>query len=184
MAARTHQFDPDGGFPRIFSRDCLEVDVEVAKGKLLTVLVNHFKSKIAGGEEKRAAQARRVKEILKARFGAKLGGNFVVCADLNAGPSEPEIQSLLKGLENVQERIADEDDRWTHYYKKTKSAEQLDYLLLSPALASANPDAVPEVERRGLGTDIDIYDGERFGKLSGSEGASDHCPIFMDLVVP
>jgi hypothetical protein len=75
-------------------------------------------------------------------------------------------------------------EQWTHYYKKTKEPSQFDYLLLSPALAAANPKAKPVIDRKGLGTDIDYYQGPRYTpKLTGGQGASDHCPVFMTLEV-
>ena len=92
----------------MFSRDCLSVDVAVAKGRTLTVLVNHFKSKIGGGADKRERQAARVLEIAQARFGKKLdGGDLVVAGDpaLFAMPlsyTHPELAKeeleLLMGL--------------------------------------------------------------------------------------
>ena len=171
---------------RIFSRDCLEVDIAIPGSKEpLTVLVNHFKSKIGGGEEKRERQATRVAEILTNRFGSKLGGRFVVAGDLNAGPIENALTPLLSklGLENAIERIANAGERWTHYYNKKKSAEQLDYLILSRDLAKAT-NAKPRIERRGLGADIKYYTGPRFNqKLTGAQGASDHCAVFMNLTV-
>ncbi|MGH9602263.1 MAG: endonuclease/exonuclease/phosphatase family protein [Terriglobales bacterium] len=182
---RTHRFEPVPSPPnqRIFSRDCLEVELELPGNSSLTVLVNHFKSKIGGGAEKRKRQATRVSKILEERFGKQLKGNFVVAGDLNAGNSEAELRPILQSLENVVERLP-KADQWTHYYKKTKAAEQLDYLLLSPALAKKNPHALPQIERRGLGNDIDYYSGPRFNaSISGSEGASDHCPVFIELNV-
>lgn len=193
LDVRTHQFDPPGSSitRRTFSRDCLEVELAVTKRKRLTVLVNHFKSQLASdeaearrGRERRKRQATRVAEILKERFGARLEGNFVVCGDLNAAADASELQPLLglPGVANVVERLP-EDERWTHYYKRGKKAEQLDYLVLSPGLARTNPDTLPWIDRKGLGTDIDIYTGERYSDLSGSEGASDHCPVFVRLTV-
>jgi endonuclease/exonuclease/phosphatase family metal-dependent hydrolase len=186
-AIRTHRFEPPGSPPwdRTFSRDCLEVEVSVTEEKRLTLLVNHFKSQIGGGEERRKEQADRVTEIVKGRFGDILEGNFVVAGDLNDGPHAPEFESLMGlGLENVVEARLPEEERWTHYYKAGRLAEQLDYLLLSPELSASNPDAVPHIERRGLGSDIDHYQGERFdANVTGANGASDHCPIFIELEV-
>lgn len=191
VSIRSHRFEPKGAGPtgRIFSRDCLEVTIRPTKTAELTMLVNHFKSQIAKDEEqrlkgvaRRKAQATRVVEILQERFGKKLSGNFVVAGDLNAGPETEEIQPLLEaGLVNVLDRLP-EEERWTHYYKKNKAAEQLDYLLLSPALAKASK-GEPWIERRGLGTDINYYDGERFEQVEGKEGASDHCAIFMEVTI-
>jgi predicted extracellular nuclease len=191
VSIRSHRFEPKGAGPtgRTFSRDCLEVTIRPTKTKELTILVNHFKSQIAKNEEerlkgvaRRKAQATRVVEILQERFGKKLVGNFVVAGDLNAGPETEEMQPLLEaGLVNVLDRLP-EEERWTHYYKKNKAAEQLDYLLLSPALAKANK-GKPWIERRGLGTDINYYKGERFEQVEGKEGASDHCAIFIEVTI-
>lgn len=184
---RTHRFLPHGSTvtERTFSRDCLEVDVHVGKGKVLTVFVNHFKSKIGGGEEKRKRQADTVVSILKERFGKSLEGNFVVMGDLNNHSDAAELQSLVNHprLENVIATRLPLEEQWTHYYKKLKAAEQLDYVLLSTALADRNPAAFPIIERRGLGSDIDFYHGPRFSQASGKEGASDHCSVFIDLKI-
>jgi endonuclease/exonuclease/phosphatase family metal-dependent hydrolase len=182
----SHRFDKkENGMP-VFSRDCLIAEIQVAKGKLLTVFVNHFKSKIGGGGEKRKLQADRVLEIAKERFGKTLtGGDFVIMGDLNDNYDSDDLKSLVqhKKLENVIMRLP-EEERWTHYYKKDKAAEQLDYIILSPSLNEKNKKAKPFIERRGLGNDIDIYDGERFNaSISGTEGASDHCAIFIELTL-
>lgn len=183
---RTHRFDQVEETPqRIFSRDCLEVDIEMPGAAPVTILVNHFKSKIGGGEEQRLRQATRVAGILRQRFGSKLDqGHFVVAGDLNDGAAAAPLKPLMSlGLENVVDRLP-KKDRWTHYYKKGKSAEQLDYLLLSPSLAKSGRPKAPHVERRGLGSDIDYYDGPRFdNRVSGGDGASDHCPVFIDVEV-
>lgn len=188
VGVRTHQFEPKGSpiTKRIFSRDCLEVDISVpGSNEPVTILVNHFKSKIGGGEEKRERQATRVAEILRERFGSQLKGRFVVAGDLNAGPDEDALKPLLSlpGVKNTNERISDPDERWTHYYNKTKEAEQLDYLILSRDLANATA-AKPHIERRGLGKDIKHYAGPRFNKnLTGAQGASDHCAVFLNIPV-
>ena len=182
----THRFDKNQDGRTLFSRDCLVATIQVTRQKTLTVLVNHFKSKIGGGEAKRKAQAERVSQILRERFGANYsGGDFVVVGDLNDNFDSPDLKPLVqhRNLENVVERLP-EEERWTHYYKKGKAAEQLDYILLSPSLKEKNATALPYIERRGLGNDIDIYEGDRFNnRLSGKEGASDHCAVFMELTV-
>ena len=53
---RSHKWLADEGGARIFSRDCLEVDISIPKGPV-ALFVNHFKSKIGGGS--RAARHRR-----------------------------------------------------------------------------------------------------------------------------
>lgn len=175
--ARSYQHLRTGN-SAVFSRDCLEVDVVLA-GKPFTIFVNHFKSKIGGGEDRRETQAKAVLDIVRERFPG-LKGRFAVCGDLNEGPEAKGVARLIKaGLSNVLERVDEPGERWTHYYKKGKSKEQLDYVLLAPSL-------VPKVrsvtiERRGLGTDIDVYSGKRFAMITGAQGASDHCAVFVDL---
>lgn len=188
VSAATHQFDVVAGTTtKVFSRDCLSVDVAVAKGRTLTVLVNHFKSKIGGGADKRERQAARVLEIAQARFGKKLdGGDLVVAGDLNAHWDAPELAALMDSprlTSALRDHLSDPAEHWTHYYKKGKSAEALDHLLWSPSIAAKNPKPRVWVERRGLGTDIDYYEGERLHSLTGKEGASDHCALFVELKV-
>jgi endonuclease/exonuclease/phosphatase family metal-dependent hydrolase len=107
-----------------------------------------------------------------------------VLAVQEAAADDSELEPLLglPGVENVVACLPAEE-RWTHYYKRGKKAEQLDYMMLSPQLAATNSGTLPWIDRKGLGTDIDIYTGERYSKLSGSEGASDHCPLLVRLTV-
>ncbi len=186
-AIHTHRFEPEGSPPtaRTFSRDCLELEVMVTRAKPFRLYVNHFKSQIGGGEDRRKQQADRVVAIIKERYGTKMEGNYAVLGDLNNSPDAPELKTLVrnKAMEDViRTRVAPEE-QWTHYYKKEKAAEQLDYILLSKSMAQSNPEAVPIIERRGLGTDIDFYDGPRFSQVTGAQGASDHCAVFIDLMM-
>lgn len=123
VSAATHQFDVVAGTTtKVFSRDCLSVDVAVAKGRTLTVLVNHFKSKIGGGADKRERQAARVLEIAQARFGKKLdGGDLVVAGDLNAHWDAPELAALMDSprlTSALRDHLSDPAEHWTHYYKR------------------------------------------------------------------
>ncbi|HEX6667668.1 MAG TPA: hypothetical protein VF081_13850 [Solirubrobacterales bacterium] len=78
--------DTEGSGRELFSRDCLEVDVDV-EGTIFTIYVNHLKSMIRTREEtrpKRERQAAGVKKIIEDRFGPKPGDeNFIVVGDLN-----------------------------------------------------------------------------------------------------
>ncbi len=186
-AIHTHRFEPEGSPPsgRTFSRDCLEVEILLTQKRSLRLFINHFKSKIGGGEDRRREQAERVVEILRERYGTMLDGDFAVLGDLNNGPEAPELAALAKHkfLENLVATRLPADEQWTHYYKKDKVAEQLDYILLSKKLADRNANTIPTIERRGLGTDIDYYEGKRFSQVTGAQGASDHCAVFIDLDV-
>jgi endonuclease/exonuclease/phosphatase family metal-dependent hydrolase len=164
---RSHRYDrdPDNAKYRVFSRDCLEVDLLLPNHEFLTIYVNHFKSQLGNdkGVPKRTQQAKKIKEILEKRFGQDLnlnGGRFIVLGDLNCEPVAPELDPLLKDLKlfNVFENL-EEPERWSHIYvtydkdhKKIKSASvsQLDYILLSPTLKKENPNVKPKIERQGL----------------------------------
>jgi endonuclease/exonuclease/phosphatase family metal-dependent hydrolase len=209
---KTHRYDPDPSEPNkhLFSRDCLEVDLALSNGENLTVYINHLKSKIGGGEQKRLNQATGIRNMVNNRFGTDLkGGQFIILGDFNCEPDEPELTPLLgdKKLLNIFDNL-DKGEKWSHLQvaldkndtNKVKSAEvsQFDYILLSPTIAQSNPNVKPIVERRGLvyypeiteklkkkDEDVAIVydnDGVRFPSVEkyGTE-ASDHCGVFVDL---
>ncbi|WP_106401180.1 endonuclease/exonuclease/phosphatase family protein [Actinocorallia populi] len=190
-----HLPDPDRPSGTLFSRDCLEVDVEwPGPGQVLTLFVQHFKSMMGGRAEtapRRRTQARAVRQIVEARFGADPGDHpFIVCGDLNDymetdDQGEPAIDDLVTWdqVVNVVDRLP-EDERWSHYYKSRRHYTQLDYLLLSRSLAAANPDP-PEIMRKGLPLRADRYTGPRFNGVGlDHPKASDHCPVVMTLHAP
>ncbi len=170
----------------LFSRDCLEVDIEVGK-KMLTVYINHFKSMIGGRSstyDRRKEQADRVAEIIKKRWGhANYDGNYAVVGDFNDYPAgKSSIQPLLThpGLVDISQR-QQEQDRWTHFWAGGNEYRQIDFLLLSPALAE-NKHVIPEVMRKGLPYRAKKYDSARFDLVGEkSPKASDHCPVYVDL---
>jgi endonuclease/exonuclease/phosphatase family metal-dependent hydrolase len=190
----------------VFTRDCLEADVEVPGHGRLTLFVNHFKSMQApqGGDPargraltrpRREGQARAVRAIVEERFGSSPGEHpFVVLGDLNDYPEADEqgpsaLLPLLEwdgAVENVLARLP-EGERWTHHWKGDARAgrpdgyRQLDYLLVSRLLASRSP-ALPLLERRGLPLRARGYAGPRFpGVGRDFPKASDHCALAFDL---
>jgi predicted extracellular nuclease len=185
----------------LFSRDCLVADVQVPGNLTLTLFVNHFKSMIDRDDpengrrntrERRAVQARAVKQIVTARFGTNAGVHpFIILGDLNDymecdDQGESGIGELVQWdqVVNVVDRLP-EDERWTHYFKGRGALEpayrQLDYLLLSKSLGECNLHP-PRIERRGLPKRADRYSGERFSAVGlNSPKASDHSPVVMEL---
>ena len=188
----------------LFSRDCLEVDVQVS-GQRLTLYVNHLKSMMdrqdpcqgrKSTRARREKQAATVKKIVTQRFGEQAGQHpFIVLGDLNDyletdAQGKTGIASLVQWEQvvNVVERLP-KDEQWTQFFKGNKTCQlppayrQLDYLLLSKSLANANAKA-PHVERRGMPKRADRYKGPRFpGVGQDRPKASDHCPVVMDLTV-
>ncbi len=137
----------------LFSRDCLEVQVDLGlpSGQPLHLLVNHFKSmgysapSDPRSDKRRRTQARRVAELASAH---DLDNEFVVVAgDLNSDSSSPSLEALVNhpGLYNANLELP-ADQRATF----RTGNQQLDYLLLSRALRS-HLTAV-HIERRGMYT--------------------------------
>jgi endonuclease/exonuclease/phosphatase family metal-dependent hydrolase len=161
--------------PWLFSRDCLELEFALG-ARRLTVFLNHLKSKFAKtaeeretGDALRTRQAEAVRDLLHKRFpGSRFQSAwFCVVGDLNDEPLSAPMQPLVAdpGLVNALERRS-EDDRWTHWYRSENGVGQLDYLLLSPALAAATEGSVPEIERRGLSFARILADGGIGPKLT------------------
>jgi endonuclease/exonuclease/phosphatase family metal-dependent hydrolase len=151
---KTHIFDPYPNSTRhIFSRDCLEVALDIGGGKTLHLLCNHFKSQLGRSKKdrddsaaKRLAQATRVVEILKGSY--DLGKELVaVTGDLNEDSSDAyqSLQPLFNcgNLFPVVDPKAPVKDRYTHYYaggKKGEQLSQLDYIFVSKPLQAALKD--------------------------------------------
>jgi predicted extracellular nuclease len=159
----------------------------------------------------RVAEAQAVRRIIEERFGKDHAGekHWAICGDLNdyrqrvkiGGDAhggydfqvvdEPQssLEVLLAGgfCENIVERRP-ELDRWTLYHTRGPEERhlcQLDYILLSPALAAANAKAIPDIVRNGQpwrtvfppGQDV-----ERFPRAGWDRPkASDHCPVAVTL---
>ena len=170
----------------LFSRDCLEVEVAV-NGKTLSLYVNHFKSMMEGRDEthaRRLEQTTRVAALVDQRWqGQNYEGYFIVLGDFNDyNDADTGLTPLLehRQLVNVVERLP-EDERWTHYWAKEGDYRQLDYLLLSKALADTNP-GPPTIMRKGMPWRAQKYTGARFPDVGENDPkASDHAPVYMDL---
>ena len=169
-----------------FSRDCLEVDLDV-NGKNLSLFVNHLKSMMGGRDEthdRRKEQAERVAEIVDEWYeDSDYEGNFIVLGDLNDYPADgTALESLLNhpGLVNVVNRLP-ADEQWTHFWASGNKYSQLDYLLLSRSLAESNANG-PTIMRKGLPYRAARYDGDRLPDVGDNyPKASDHAVLYMDI---
>lgn len=159
----------------------------------------------------RMAEATAVRRIIEERFGKEhaAGKRWAICGDMNdyrqrvkiSGDAfsghrfevADEAQSCLNVLladgfcENVVERRP-EMDRWTLFHTRGPQERhlcQLDYILLSPALASRNATAVPDIIRNGQPYRTPFPEGqevERFPRTGWDRPkASDHCPVAVTL---
>jgi predicted extracellular nuclease len=159
----------------------------------------------------RIAEAKAVRHVIESRFGINhaRAKRWVICGDLNdyrqrvviEGDGQPsyafavvdEQASALDHLladgfaHNVVERLP-EMERWTLYHTRGPQERhlcQLDYLLLSPALAERNATAVPDIVRNGQPWRTIFPPGqevERFPRVGWDRPkASDHCPVAITL---
>jgi endonuclease/exonuclease/phosphatase family metal-dependent hydrolase len=161
---------------RIFSRDCLEAEIELPDGALLTLFINHLKSKLVireAGEsdeqyfqrvkashERRLGQARAVCDYLTERFeGQHNQALYAVVGDFNDTALSPWVAPLLESphLTDIVSTYRPVNDRWTHYWRSQNHVSQIDFVLASRALreriarvVDADSSRKPHIERRGL----------------------------------
>lgn len=188
---RTHIFDKDKPTSKsfIFSRDCLEVELEIANNKSLYVLCNHFKSKGYSASQKdadarRKLQADKVKEILQKNYDLKKD-MVVVMGDFNDTPDSKPLQTLLN-TQNLTDVLKlkfgnDIDKTYTYFYKQKS---QIDFILVSKPLKDAFTDA--GVERRGMFELNTLSNGaeKRFPTVTSvANAASDHAGIWAEFNV-
>jgi endonuclease/exonuclease/phosphatase family metal-dependent hydrolase len=208
----------------VFNRDCLEATIDLGESELV-LFGCHFKS--MGQVERdgrettrpiRDAEAKAVRRIVEERFGEGWReANWIVAGDLNdfrerilpGGTIEDMRPSGIDVLfddfaENPVDRLPPAE-RWTLFHQAVlkdgtlvEEHVQLDYLLLSPALAAANPDAPVEIVRHGLPyrapldpTHPDRSVGylatraDRYPRIGWDRPkASDHCPLVIEIDVP
>ena len=181
---------------RVFGRDLLEVEVlnDTRRRRLLTVYVNHLKSKFVpfgqdpvvvgpANDARRRRQAESVARIVGQR--QRPSGRFVVLGDMNDSPEAETLAPMLRiegrimvdGLAAPTETRAAPADRsgpgpmssrWTHRFKPSRQQAQyalLDQIWLSDSLAA-----------RQAGSFID-----RRTKLT--HDGSDHDPAWVVLDV-
>lgn len=210
---------------RVFNRDCLMVDLAWPRHEL-TLFICHFKSMGTGRDDGRQetlpvrrAEALAVTRLIKRRFGAGWrDAHWIVAGDLNGfrfgvgprGRIEDEgasgIEPLLDGFAEDPMQALPPHERWTHFRRWWSERDEavreqhmpLDYVLLSPALARANPEPRVDVIRRGqpyrapldprepdrsiaaLSTRADRYPRVGWDRPK----ASDHCPVVVELALP
>ena len=210
---------------KVFARDCLEVELDFGDRRL-TLFGCHLKSMDAGRMEGREAtlplrraEAQAVRKIIATRFGEGWReANWAVLGDLNCyryglGPLAQLNDEGDSGLEPLLDDFAIDPmqslpvhERWTHFHRGwseslqalTETHAPLDYILLSPALAAANPEPAMQMIRRGLPYRVPLdprapdrsiatlaTSADRYPRIGWDRPkASDHCPLTIDLTIP
>ena len=188
---------------RILRRDCVVMETEV-DGAPLTIFNCHLKSMSAFGPHRdgradsqplRAAEVWALRKIVEQRFqGAPQDANWLICGDFNdfcEVDGTPARHSALGplfdgGFAVDPMRRRPVHDRWTHYFPEGDAHVQLDYILLSPRLAAANPHVAPEILRKGLPWRVPrLEDAPRYPRIGWARPkASDHCPVVIEIDVP
>lgn len=138
---------------RTFSRDCLEVEVELPSGQMMYILCNHLKSRGYGSQAANDARRERQAEALRDILGSyNLASEWVVVAgDMNDSPTRPpKVLRHFLDLPNLFDVLqlqfpGNVDARWTYHYN---GFEQIDYILVSKPLKQKFVAA--GVERRGI----------------------------------
>jgi endonuclease/exonuclease/phosphatase family metal-dependent hydrolase len=161
-----------------FSRDCLEVQIELPGERRLQLMVNHFKSmgyspaNDPQSNRRRRGQVERVAELVDEH---NLQQEYVVVAgDFNSDSDSPSLAPLLKkgGLCNVNLKL-DASQRST--YRTGKA--QLDYLLVSDALKGVLQNVY--IERRGM---FSKKKWPHYETVTGRRTeASDHSAVVADF---
>lgn len=210
---------------KVFQRDCLAVELRF-RDRSLTLFGCHFKSMNNGRDDGRQAtlplrraEARAVVKIVKDWFGPSWRQhNWAVMGDLNGyghgiGPLGEIIDEGPSGIEGLTDGFATDamaslppHERWTHFRRWWSESEgrlrechmPLDHILLSPALAAANPRPAVTVIRRGLPYRVPLDSraadrsiptlsttANRYPRIGWDRPkASDHCPLIVELVIP
>lgn len=210
---------------KVFARDCLQIDLDFGD-RSLTLFGCHLKSMNNGRDDGRQAtlpvrraEARTVKHLVKQRFGEGWReANWIILGDLNAyrfglGPLAQRIDEGESGIEPLLDDFAVDPmenlpphERWTHFRRFWSEERQqlvethmpLDHILLSPALAAANPKPAMQMIRRGLPYRVPLDPREtdrsmarlatcadRYPRVGWDRPkASDHCPLTIDIAIP
>lgn len=130
----------------VFSRDCPEYFLDLGQGRELVILPNHFASKGSDrtGDRRRAQsmQAKKIYDSLRASH-----DHIIVAGDLNDHPQGGSLDALLQQTDLRDAMSLSQYTGLPGTFQRATAAEKLDYLLLSPALATRVERA--DVERRG-----------------------------------
>ena len=192
---------------RIFRRDCVETVLTKTEQEV-SIFNCHFKS-MGGGRSKsmgmRQLEAITVREIINRKYDDPASALWAVMGDLNDYRQVIKVRAALDNNGNrieeidvpdesgVDPFIADgfginllerlpEFERWTHFYPAERHKTQLDYIIVSPALADKLVGEA-EIIRLGMPHRVPNLDpNQRFPRVGWDRPkASDHCPVVAEF---
>jgi endonuclease/exonuclease/phosphatase family metal-dependent hydrolase len=161
-------FTPDGRGPYYYSRDNLEVHLDVS-GREVVVCVNHFISQVQSTDDyQRQAQANGTRKTADTLLAEKPRRPVIVAGDLNDDVGGPAISILLRGgaFFDVGADVT-AAERWTFTYKSSK--RRYDWLLPDKDTAALRK-LVEIPHSAAMTTDI--------------KAASDHFPVAVTFTLP
>ncbi len=171
---------------QIFSRDCPEYKISTPLGNTILVLVNHFKSKgfcsAAANDDKRKRQASKVRVIYDELLNQ--GFEFIaVAGDLNDTPARDPLQPLLGNGSTLVDIMTHDKfvgDGHPGTFANGNASQKLDYILMSPKLASKVQKG--GIERRGVWGGVKGTFFPHFPEIkTAKDAASDHAALWVDL---
>lgn len=168
---------------RLFRRDCLQVEFET-----FTIFVCHFKAPYPDPDRAyliREAEARAVRKIIERRFPEPENECWIVLGDFNepaaASEATPSALTPLKQGFSVGllDRLPQGTD-WTFEVPETHVHSRPDRMLLSPRLARAYPNVIPQIVRTGMARATDKARSAAVSEQTLSH-ASDHALVHADF---
>jgi endonuclease/exonuclease/phosphatase family metal-dependent hydrolase len=186
QSIRSHVDDSKNG-NRIFSRDCPVFEIKTPAGNVLTVLVNHLKSKgfgsTATSNARRKAQALRVKEIYD---DLRAGGKklIAVLGDFNDTPDSNPLGPLIQqtNLKDISTHNAFDDGGFPGTFASASAGNKIDYILLSPELMAHVTGG--GVFRKGAWPGVRPQKWDKYVEMKEPiHAASDHAAIWAEINV-
>lgn len=149
-------------------------------GENIFVIANHFNSKggdnalyganqppILGSEPERMTQAAAINDFVDSILAVQSDAKIIVAGDLNDFQFSNPLETLKGGvLYNLTEELIDETEQYSYIYNG--NSQQLDHILVSSGLFSAEPY-------------VDIV--HRYSEYSSQERHTDHDPILSSFYI-
>ncbi len=188
---------------KLFRRDCLEVDIDLGS-KVSDDLRLPSEVDVAGAREnagvcgrpRRWASGDWSRRASAAGRATRPGSFAATSTTTSRSMARPRLDEDGKPLEHA---LGPTRRSWIRrqshgppagqgslddLLRAGRHLSQLDFILASPALAAANPKAIPEIIRGGQPYRARRYDGPRYPRVGWDRPkASDHSPVVVELAI-